>query len=332
MPSLLQRASPRAFAAVAGRRVQRVVVAAADGKTLASLAPRAPPRAFAGRRPPQRAAVAATADGAVPRRALMSTAALVPLMPRRAVASSARRADVEAALRNIEWPEDPPFSPEDFRRYDESPDASFYAEPRFVTHIDDAAIAAVCDFYGKNVLPPSGKKDAAVLDLCSSWISHYPKDFTAGRVVGLGMVGKEMAANTQLTEYVVQDLNDSPRLPFGDNEFDAATCTVSFDYLTRPFEVMAELHRVLKPGAVCALSFSNRMFPTKAIAVWSATGDEDHARILGSYFHYAPRGGWAPPAAADITRPSGALGALGLGVGGDPMYVVWSRKLEPVEQ
>lgn len=142
------------------------------------------------------------------------------------------------------------------------------------------------------------------------------------------MVAQELKANNQLTEYVVQDLNESPRLPFGDAEFDACTCTVSYDYICRPFEVMAEIHRVLKPGGVCALSFSNRCFPTKAIAVWTATGDEDHARILASYFHYAPLGGWAPAAAADITRPAGPLGALGIGSGGDPMYVVWSRKLE----
>ena len=233
---------------------------------------------------------------------------------------------LKQAVRTIEWPDDPPFSPDDFKRYDESPDTFFYSQPRFVTHIDDAAIAAVTDFYGKNVLPPSGDPNAAVLDLCSSWISHYPKGYTAGRVVGLGMNAEELKANEQLTEYVVQDLNVSPRLPFGDNEFQAVTCTVSFDYLSRPMECMAELHRVMAPGGVCCLSFSNRMFPTKAVAVWSATGDEDHARILASYFHYAPRGGWAAPVAADITRPAG-LGTLLSGGKGDPMYVVWSRKL-----
>ena len=152
-------------------------------------------------------------------------------------------------MREIEWPDDPPFSPDDFRRYDESPDAFFYDQPRFVTHIDDAAIAAVTDFYAAKVLPPSGTPGAAVLDLCSSWISHYPKGYTASRVAGLGMNAEEMKRNAQLTEFVVQDLNQSPRLPFGDAEFDAVTCTVSFDYLTRPFEVMAELHRVLRPGA-----------------------------------------------------------------------------------
>jgi hypothetical protein len=30
-----------------------------------------------------------------------------------------------------------------FRRLDESPDGKFYAVPRFVTHTDDGAIAAV---------------------------------------------------------------------------------------------------------------------------------------------------------------------------------------------
>ena len=41
----------------------------------------------------------------------------------------------------------------------------------------------VCRYYGE-VFPASGKKDAAILDLCSSWISHYPKGYTAGRIAG----------------------------------------------------------------------------------------------------------------------------------------------------
>ena len=34
------------------------------------------------------------------------------------------------------------------------------------------------------VLPPSGTQDAAVLDMCSSWISHYPKNYKLGRISG----------------------------------------------------------------------------------------------------------------------------------------------------
>ena len=42
---------------------------------------------------------------------------------------------------------------------------------------------SACRYYGE-VFPASGKKDAAILDLCSSWISHYPKGYTAGRIAG----------------------------------------------------------------------------------------------------------------------------------------------------
>lgn len=40
-------------------------------------------------------------------------------------------------------------------------------------------------------------------------------------------------------------------------------------------------------------SFSNRCFWTKAISIWTSTGDADHVMIVGSYFHYA--GGFEPP-------------------------------------
>ena len=46
-------------------------------------------------------------------------------------------------LQNPNFPETFPFRPEEFQRYDETPDTSFYSQPRFVTHIDDGAIAAL---------------------------------------------------------------------------------------------------------------------------------------------------------------------------------------------
>lgn len=54
---------------------------------------------------------------------------------------------------------------------------------------------------------------------------------------------------------------------------------------------------VLAPSRLISLSlptsFSNRCFWTKAISIWTSTGDADHAWIVGSYFHYA--GGYEPP-------------------------------------
>lgn len=241
-------------------------------------------------------------------------------MPR-SVAAAAGPVDKAAAmLADPVWPEEFPFKPEFFKRYDETSDTIFYDQPRFVTHIDDGAIKAVTQFYAEN-FPPSGSQDAALLDICSSWISHYPEGYTAGRVAGLGMNKAELARNRQLTEFDVRDLNEDPTLPYEDNSFDVITNAVSVDYLTKPIEVFKEMHRCLKPGGMAVMSFSNRCFPTKAIAMWTSTGDLDHIYIVGSYFHYSVPGGFTPPQAKDISPQKGLLGG-----GGDPMYVVYARK------
>ncbi|XP_057968070.1 uncharacterized protein LOC131157740 [Malania oleifera] len=222
---------------------------------------------------------------------------------------------VEQALKNVEWPEQFPFREEDFQRFDESRDSIFYETPRFVTHIDDPAIAALTRYYSK-VFPPSNTPGVCLLDMCSSWVSHFPAGYKQDRVVGLGMNEEELKRNLVLTEYVVQDLNTNPKLPFDDDSFDIITNVVSVDYLTKPLDVFKEVCRVLKPGGLALMSFSNRCFWTKAISIWTSTGDADHAMIVGSYFHYA--GGFEPPQAVDISPNPGRS---------DPMYIVYSRKL-----
>lgn len=169
-----------------------------------------------------------------------------------------------------------------FRRYDESPDGEFYRLPRLVTHIDERAIAAVTQLYRESFSP-----GAAVLDLMSSWVSHLPPEVPYERVVGLGMNEAELRRNERLDHFVVHDLNADPRLPFGDGEFDGCGICVSVDYLTRPVEVMREVGRVLKPGAPVVISFSNRCFPTKAIAIWHALDDRGHMRLVEGYLRDA---------------------------------------------
>ena len=191
-----------------------------------------------------------------------------------------------------------------YRRYDEAPDEAFYEQPRLVTHIDDAAIAAVTQLYRER-FPPDG----AVLDLMSSWVSHLPPEVEYRRVAGLGMNRAELDANPRLTERVVQNLNDEPRLPYGDQEFDAAGCCVSVQYLTRPVAVFREVARVLRPGASFAVTFSNRCFPTKAVAAWQALDDAGHVALVRRYFDDA--GGWGAVRAERRTRGRG-----------DPLYVV----------
>ncbi|HLZ71689.1 MAG TPA: methyltransferase domain-containing protein [Dehalococcoidia bacterium] len=204
-----------------------------------------------------------------------------------------------------------PFSAEHFERIDESADEAFYEAPRLVTHIDDGAIAAAGRLYAE-LLPP----DDDVLDLMSSWVSHLPDDFRVRRLVGLGMNAEELAANPRLSSFVVHNLNREPVLPFADEEFGGCIVTVSVQYLTRPVEVFREVRRVLRPGASFIVTFSNRCFPTKAVAVWRALGDRDHAKLVGAYFELS--GGWTGLEARDCSPREDGYS--------DPLYAVLARR------
>ena len=209
-----------------------------------------------------------------------------------------------------------PFLPEHFRRQDEREDGLFYTSARLVTHIDDAAIDAARTLY-RELLPDGG----AILDLMSSWKSHLPETATPRSVVGLGMNEAEMRENDQLDECRVHDVNSKPRLPFDDDTFDGAVMTVSVQYLVRPVEVFADVARVLRPDAPFVVTYSNRLFPEKAVAIWCATDAEERARLIGAYFHYA--GGWGRITAQNRSpKPDGALGAPA-----DPLHAVWARAL-----
>jgi hypothetical protein len=169
-----------------------------------------------------------------------------------------------------------------FDKVDSSPDAEFYAHPRFVTHIDNGAIATVARVYRER-LPQGG----ALLDLMSSWVSHLPDDIAYASIVGHGMNEEELAANPRLSRWFVQDLNIEPTLPLGDGVFDGACLCVSVQYLQRPVDVFREVHRVLRPGAPLVVSFSNRCFPTKAVAIWQSLSGPDQQHLIGVYMRQA---------------------------------------------
>lgn len=205
-----------------------------------------------------------------------------------------------------------PFPSGFFSRADESGDDRFYAVDRLVTHIDDGAIAAVTQLYDDLELAGD------VLDLCSSWISHFPAP--PRRLVALGMNATELAANDAASEWLVHDVNVDPALPFDDASFDAVTCCVSVDYLTRPLEVFAEVARVLRVGAPFVCTFSNRCFPTKAIRGWLSTDDEGRCAIVSAYFDLTE--GFDAPT-VQLCNP---------GASGDPLYAVWARRNDTTSQ
>lgn len=200
-----------------------------------------------------------------------------------------------------------------FRRIDETPDELFYSAPRFVEHLDDKAIAAVTDLY-RRYFPADG----AILDLMSSWVSHLPPEACYRRVVGVGMNAQELEENPFLDEWHVQNLNTQPRLPFAEAEFDAAAICVSVQYLTRPAEVLREVGRVLRPGGPVIITFSNRCFPTKAIACWRLLDEEGHLKLLGHFL--AEAGNWRDARCwhrcAGASDPLHAVIAYSRGAGG----------------
>jgi len=199
------------------------------------------------------------------------------------------------------------FPPGFFDRTDPGVDDAFYRVPRIVTHIDDDAIAAVGALYEELEL------HGDVLDLMSSWVSHFtsaPRNLTV-----LGMNAAELARNPQASETVVHDLNAEPRLPFEDGSFDAAVCCVSVDYLVRPIEVFRDVARVVRAGGLFVCTFSNRCFPTKAIRGWLYSSDAEHGGIVAEYFRQA--GGWAEPVVQRRT-PAGHFG--------DPLWAVWADR------
>ena len=209
-----------------------------------------------------------------------------------------------------------PLPEEAFGRYDETPDEEFYLLPRFVTHIDDHAIAAVTQLY-RELFPADGE----ILDLMSSWISHLPPEVSYRRVIGLGMNEAELRRNERLDSYVVQNLNRMPELPFGDAEFDGCGICVSIDYLTRPVEVLREIGRVLKVGAPVVITFSNRCFPAKAIAIWHQLDDRGHMRLVKRYLEEA--GNFLNVRSLD--RSPRRLFS-------DPLYAVIGESMGPQEQ
>ncbi len=169
-----------------------------------------------------------------------------------------------------------------FSKIDTEEDEIFYEPPRLVCHIDEGAIAALTAFY-RTILPPGG----VLLDLMSSWVSHLPSEIDYAQVIGHGMNATELAANPRLSRWFVQDLNRDTGLPLDTASLDAAMICVSIQYLQQPVAALREVKRVLRPGAPLVISFSNRCFWTKAVAIWRELDDDGHAHLVELYLRHA---------------------------------------------
>lgn len=215
------------------------------------------------------------------------------------------------------------YSSHAFVRENEEEDRRFYACERPLPHLDVRAREHVQEIIRGLVTEP----EPVILDLMASWDSHLPLELTPRECVGLGMNGKELEKNPVLTERVIHDLNRDPYLPFPNARFDVVLNTVSVDYLTRPFEVFRDVARVLKPGGLFLVTFSNRMFPTKAVRRWKEASEAERIWIVEDYFQDSGAFGDVSHLAV-IGRPRPADDAYAeLGVPSDPVYAVWAERV-----
>ncbi len=170
-----------------------------------------------------------------------------------------------------------------FSRIDNNDDAAFYARERFVNHLDSLALDTTRQLIGSLII----EDHPVILDLMAGWDSHIPGELHPSRVVGLGLNEKELEANDRLDERIIHDLNEDPSLPFPSNTFDAVLNIVSVDYMTRPLEVFREAGRILKPGGLFLVVFSNRMFPQKAVKIWRDSDEGERVILVEEFFRQA---------------------------------------------
>lgn len=210
--------------------------------------------------------------------------------------------------------------PHDRAKLDDSDDTLFYAVPRFVTHVDPGFIDQLTQLYRERL-----QANTRILDLMSSWVSHLPEEIEFSHIEGHGMNEEELAKNPRFHHYFMQDLNKTPKLPLADNSFDAVLNCVSVQYLQYPDAVFAEIYRILNPGGIAIISFSNRMFYQKAISAWRDNSENRRIELVKKYFASVP-GFSQPEVIARQSNLPAFLQFLG-GFSSDPFYAVIATRL-----
>lgn len=206
-------------------------------------------------------------------------------------------------------------------RVNEQPDSDFYAKPRMVQHLDSHCRSRIGELYGQ-LLPTNG----ILLDLMGSWDSHLPDTCEVEKLIVHGLNNEELQFNKRASFTICQDLNAQPRLPLENDSVDGVFCTASIEYLTRPLDVLGEIQRLLKPGGVIAISFSNRWFPPKVTKLWTELHGFERMGLVvemllsckgfDNVTTFSHRGAPRPADDKYSHIPTS-----------DPVYLVWARKV-----
>ena len=223
-------------------------------------------------------------------------------------------------------------------KMDMSSDTSFYSQPRFCNHAGDNFIRSLKGVYRQYLGQLQGD-NVVVLDLGSSHVSHVPDEISGDKrykFIGHGMNAQELARNPILGSWFVRDFNADPPSPtsplvFEDDSLDAVLCCCSIQYFQYPEQIFAEIRRVLKPGGICLVSFTNRAFWNKAISAWGNTSEYGRVQLVKQYFVAA---GFSNPELAVSPETEGPTlverikSLFSDGQSDSPFYCVCARKDE----
>ena len=182
----------------------------------------------------------------------------------------------------------------DYRRDDKRNDEIFYKKARFEHHMQEDGLRHLCEYYSANI--PNGLKH---IDVCSSFDSHF-NTYKPKYCVGIGLNGEELAKNTALDSFTVQDFNANEVIPFKDDSFDVATHVASIEYIVNPLVHMEQVRRVLAPSSTCVIAFTTRAFWTKATRIWKQLDHNQRVVLVASYLSHA---GFHDITAEEITPP-----------------------------
>ena len=161
------------------------------------------------------------------------------------------------------------------QKLDESNDEYFYANPKFVYHLDSNFRRYLSKIYQEEI-----KANSTVLDLMSSWDSYLPIERRYKKVIGHGLNKDELEKNKILNTFWIQNFNLSQDIPLESESIDYCLMVAAWQYLQYPENLTKEIARILSDGGQIFVSFSNRAFWHKAPNIWTYSTEEERLKYV----------------------------------------------------
>lgn len=136
----------------------------------------------------------------------------------------------------------------------------------------------------KNIYSELLPKHSKILDVMANNQSYLADDYQSGLLVGIGNDEKSLNENKRLNTFSIQNLNDSSRLPFEDNSFDDAICSLSISSLTDPFNVLREIARVVVSNGKFIVTFTDVYNADQTISLWGQLHPFERIQLVLEYF------------------------------------------------